>query len=291
MRKPNYFIIGAPKCGTTSLAAWLSEHPNIYMPSTKEPHFFNTDHKRYLNSLQGYERLFEGATERHFAVGEASVWYLYSSTAVDNILAYNADAKFIIMLRNPVDMAPSLHEELLFTGRESIQAFEVAWDLQEIRRMGRSLPRMVWEPKYVQYADVCSLGAQVRRLYQRVAADRIKAILLDDMKADPRATYLSTLQFLCVDDDQRIDFEVHNQSKERHWPMLLRLPWLAIHAKRALGIEGGLGLWRHVDAWTRVERPRAPIDAAMKARLQDYFRSDIRLLETLVGRPLEHWLA
>jgi Sulfotransferase family len=70
MIKPNFFILGAPKCGTTSLAVWLSEHPHIYMPQ-KEPHFFNTDHRRFLNSRVGYERLFAGANERHRVVGEA----------------------------------------------------------------------------------------------------------------------------------------------------------------------------------------------------------------------------
>src|SRR5262245_35065298 len=85
MKKPTFFIIGAPKCGTTSLAAWLADHPDIFMSPTKEPHYFNTDHKRYLNSLAGYEQLFEDATDRHSAVGEASVWYLYSANAVENI--------------------------------------------------------------------------------------------------------------------------------------------------------------------------------------------------------------
>src|SRR5271168_2527435 len=165
--KPDFFIIGAPKCGTTSLAAWLSEHPDIYM-SLKEPHFFNTDHNRFLNTLEGYERLFVGAGERHAAVGEASVWYLSSSTAVKNILDYSPQARFIVMLRNPVDMVISLHEEQLFTGREDVADFAEAWNLQDQRRNGRRLPTMVWEPKYVQYGDLCSLGAQVARLLEAV---------------------------------------------------------------------------------------------------------------------------
>ena len=139
MMKPNFFIIGAPKCGTTSLAAWLAEHPQIYFSPTKEPHFFNTDHKRFLNSLQSYEKLFAGASKHHCSVGEASVWYMYSSAAVPNILEYNSDAKFIVMLRNPIEMAPSLHEELVFTGREDVNEFSEAWQLQDLRRNGPAL--------------------------------------------------------------------------------------------------------------------------------------------------------
>jgi hypothetical protein len=287
MRKPNFFIIGAPKCGTTSLAAWLSEHPSIYMSPTKEPHFFNTDHKRYLNSLTGYERLFTGASAKHIAVGEASVWYLYSSVAIDNILRYNPDARFIVMLRNPVEMAPSLHEELVFTGRENVHEFATAWDLQAARRAGRHLPRMVWEPKYVQYGDVCSLGAQVARLYRRAPSDRIKVILLDDLQADARQVYEATLQFLGVPDDGRNTFPGHNRSKQRRWPMLLHLPWIATSIKRSLGIEGGLGLWQHVEVWTRVERPRAAVGPEIRSRLQHYFQADVRQLERVIGRCLQ----
>jgi len=146
MIKPNFFILGAPKCGTTSVAVLLSEHPHIYMPQ-KEPHFFNTDHRRFLNSLEGYERLFARADARHRAVGEASVWYLSSASAVKNILDYAPEAKFIVMLRNPVEMAPSLHEEQVFTGRENVTDFAKAWALQDVRRRGHQLPVMVVEPK------------------------------------------------------------------------------------------------------------------------------------------------
>lgn len=52
MIKPNFFIVGAPKCGTTSLAHWLAGHPQVFMSPVKEPHFFNTDYQRYLNSLK-----------------------------------------------------------------------------------------------------------------------------------------------------------------------------------------------------------------------------------------------
>lgn len=289
MIKPNFFIIGAPKCGTTSLAAWLAEHPDIYFSPTKEPHFFNTDHKRFLNSLQCYERLFEGATDRHRAVGEASVWYLYSSAAVANIMAYNPDARFIVMFRNPVEMAPSLHEELVFTGREDVNDFATAWSLQEARREGKLLPRVVWEPKYLQYGDLCSFGVQVERLFKLVPRERVKVVLLEDITNDAAATYRSVLQFLGVNDDHRGDFKAHNQAKSRRWPILNKMAWAAIAVKKALGIEGGLGLWSHIDALNRVDRPRAPISPDMRQLLQNFFRSDIERLERLIGRDLSHW--
>jgi len=291
MIKPNFFIIGAPKCGTTSLAAWLAEHPDIYMSPTKEPHFFNTDHRRFLSSIEGYERLFEGATSRHAAVGEASVWYMYSAEAVRNILDYNPDAKFIVMLRNPIDMAPSLHEELVFTGREDVTDFATAWGLQEARRTGAQLPRMAWEPKYLQYGDLCSLGAQLDRVLESVQRHRVKQVFLDDLKVDPQRIYREVLGFLGVADDGRSDFRALNQAKARRWPALLKLSFAAITVKKALGVEGGLGLWRHVDNANRVDRTRKPIDAKMRSMLRDYFRADIGQLARLTGRDLAAWLA
>jgi len=289
MIKPNFFIIGAPKCGTTSLAAWLAENPEIYFSPTKEPHFFNTDHRRFINTLQGYENLFADAREHHRAVGEASVWYMYSTTAVPNILAYNSDARFIVMLRNPVEMAPSLHEELVFTGREDVKDFTEAWNLQELRQSGQHLPSMVWEPKYVQYGAACGVGAQLDRVLQFVRRDRMKIILLEDLAAQPAAVYRSVLEFLEVNDDGRTEFTAHNPAKKRRSALFLRLAWLSVTIKSTLGIEGGLGLWKHFDAWNRTERKRAPIDQQMRASLRDYFRTDVERLQALTGRDLRHW--
>jgi hypothetical protein len=114
LRKPNFFIIGASKCGTTSLCRWLSEHPNVFICPEKEPHFFNTDDvQRGTSTLGKYEALFAGVKKEHTAIGEASVWYLSSSAAVPNILAYQPDTKFIVMVRSPLQMAPALHAQVL----------------------------------------------------------------------------------------------------------------------------------------------------------------------------------
>ncbi len=95
------------------------------MPEVKEPHFFNTDERQGVESLPAYESLFDKAGPRHVAVGEASVWYLYSSVAVASILRYRPDARFIVMLRNPVEMAPALHAEMLLGGHESVRDFRM----------------------------------------------------------------------------------------------------------------------------------------------------------------------
>jgi Sulfotransferase domain len=290
MRQPNFFILGAPKCGTTSLARWLSEHSKIYISTYKEPHYFNTDDRRVVDTLAYYQSLFDGAGPEHLAVGEASVWYLSSSAAVANVLDYSPDAKFIVMLRNPLEMAPSLHSELCFNGEETEPNFATAWHLQEERRAGRDIPRSCWAPRRLQYGETCLLGSQLQRLLTRVPRERVLPILLDDLKQDPRREYQTTLKFLGVSDDGRDQFPIHNTAKIRRWPILAQLSTAIMGLKRSCGITGGLGIWSRVDKANRVDASRIPLSPQMKAELSEYFRADIAVVESLLGRNLRHWL-
>jgi hypothetical protein len=291
MRKPNFFILGAPKCGTTSLARWLSEHPQIFFSTYKEPHFFNTDDRRVVDTLAYYQSFFDQADSKHLAIGEASVWYLSSSTAVANLQDYSPDAKFIVMLRSPLEMAPSLHSELCFNGDETETDFAAAWRLQEQRRAGRDIPRTCWVPRRLQYGDACMLGRQLERLFVKVPRVRVLPILLDDLKQDPRKEYQRSLAFLGVPDDGRDQFPVHNAAKVRRWPALAQLPTVIMGFKRFLGISGGLGIWSRIDRANRTDAPRILVPPQMKGELADYFRSDIAVMERLLDRDLNHWLA
>jgi hypothetical protein len=98
-----------------------------------EPYFFNTDDEPRLYTLDRYEDLFRGAHEQHIAIGEASTFYLSSSNAVTNIIRYQPDARFIVMVRNLVEMAQSYHAEMVLRGAESVEDFFAAWSLQKDR--------------------------------------------------------------------------------------------------------------------------------------------------------------
>lgn len=296
MKKPNFFIIGAPKCGTTSLAAWLSEHPNIYMSPVKEPHFFNTD-LNYINtpSRREYERLFRGATDEHKAVGEASVFYLFSKVAVPHIEQELPGARYIVMVRNPVDMAYSLHEQQVFSGNEHIKDFAEAWRLSEERAKGRAVTRWCREPLLLAYHLVCRVGEQVQRLLETVPREHVLILVLDDLREDARREYLRVLDFLGVPDDGRQYFPVHNPAKERRWPWLRRGVLAAGKAsgavKQWLGIPGrGTGLLNAIDRANVRFRPREPMPPDLRAELTDYFREDIHLLAQLLDRDLSAWL-
>lgn len=290
MEKPNFFILGAPKCGTTSMDEWLRSHPSVYM-AKKEPHYFNTDHQnRFITTLNDYQALFSLVTDQHIAVGETSVRYLYSREAVAGILNYNADAKFIVMLRDPIDMVYSWHNQVYFSDMEDVGDFESAWALQEQRLQGMCIPVRCSEVKMLFYGPVCRLGEQLERLYAQVPAAQIHYLFFDDLKANPGQIYRSVLEFLGVADDGKSDFSVLNPAKTyRIHTLKSVLPWLG-KMKAGLGISRGFGILEWVRKKNRIVKKRAPMSMQMRRILIDYFVDDIELLSRLTGRSLDHWI-
>lgn len=296
MKHANFFILGAPKCGTTSLNAWLSEHPMIYM-ATKEPHYFNTDHQnRKIHSLADYQALFAAATQQQSAIGEASVRYLYSTEAVANILAFNPDAKFIVMLRNPMDMVYSWHNQLCFNGMEDVYDFDQAWQLQGDRMAGKHMPPRCREIKMLYYGQVCSLGEQLQRLYAQVHSEHVQLIFLEDLAHNSKRTYQTVLKFLGVDDDGRRDFTVFNSAKQHRsrfaqkvlWQAGDYLSWLG-KLKQKLGIRYKFGLFSALQQNNTLIQKRPALPLQTRQTLIAYFKDDIALLSRLSGRNLEHW--
>ena len=120
--------MGAPKCGTTALAAYLAGHPDIYM-AQKEMHFFGADLRFgpqfFRRDLEAYRAEF-GKWSGQTRTGEASVWYLFSRQAAAEIKVYSPDVRVIILLREPVSMLYSLYHSYRYDGNEHLPTFEEA---------------------------------------------------------------------------------------------------------------------------------------------------------------------
>ena len=114
-RKPNLFIVGAAKSGTSSLAAYLSQHPNIFVSGIKEPAYYVED--AGYDDWDEYISLYSGRDEDILC--DSSTGYLYEPSAPSRIKANHPDAKIIIMLRNPIDMAFSYWKYMKIDGNES----------------------------------------------------------------------------------------------------------------------------------------------------------------------------
>src|SRR5215469_5765625 len=127
--KPDFFIVGAPRCGTTAMFRYLSRHPEIYFSDRKEMHVFGSDLRFgpqfYRRSMDNYLAEFV-ARNGELRAGEASVWYLFSRTAAAEIKTFNPDASIVIMLREPAQMLHSLYHMFRYDRNEHLPTFEQA---------------------------------------------------------------------------------------------------------------------------------------------------------------------
>jgi hypothetical protein len=292
MKKTNFFIIGAPRSGTTALSEYLSGHPHVFFSEPKEPHFFNEDFaNRPTTNMRDYLRCFEGATEEHTAVGEGSVFYLRSEMAVSNILLFQPDARFIVMLRNPIDLVYSLHSRAVYGLNEDVTNFSEAWYLQDVRKQGRHLPILSVEPKVFLYGEMCLLGSQMERLYRTVSSERVKVIFLEDFVIDTRAAYEDTLAFLGLESDGRINFPPINTNTSYSSFRVEKALRHVYVLKRKLGISGGLGIGKWIRTTNADVRPREPMDPEIMPELKRFFEQDVIKLANVTGRNLDHWIA
>lgn len=294
MKKPNFFIIGAPKCGTTSLAAWLGQHPQVYFAPVKEPHFFNTDDTfRHVTDVDTYLKLFENAGMEHLAVGEASTWYLFSETAVPKIERFTGgEARYVVCLRNPVDMAYSLHAQILFSGNESVPDFRKAWSLQQERAKGENLPTFSNEKTHLQYYRACALGTLVERLLQAVPPSRVHFVFLDDLLADGPSEFDKLLRFLSLPLLQHsINFDAKNAAHAPRSRLITQLIATAAALRRWLGLSRGLGILTCIRNLNKREAHRAKLDPDFRSELQEVFSAEVTKLEHLLDKDLSHWRA
>ena len=291
MRKPDFFILGAPKCGTTALAQWLSSHPDVFMSPIKEPHHFNTDMRhRGIVERADYEALFREAGPNHRAVGEASIWYLMSEAAVENIEAYaDRPPRYIVCLRNPVDMAYSLHGQKIYTGTEFVHEFETAWAEADARRAVWETQKSMTDPRTLIYPDACALGRQVARLLARIPRERVLFILQDDLAADGRAEFVRVQRFLDLPVDDSIALPVVNAARRRRSAWLRQVILRLGRVRAALGIKGGFGLLRKIDHLNEVPNTRPPLTPALRDELTLYFQDEVALLEQLLDHDLTAW--
>jgi hypothetical protein len=239
-RLPEFFIVGSPKTGTTALYEMLKEHPHIYMPALKEPHFLASEMKprpefaeqrneRLLpRTLEKYLALFDDAAPRD-RVGEASAFYLWSPTAADRIADLQPDARIIAILREPASFLRSLHLLFLRWGVENEKDLRKAISLDPSRRDGKSLPARSHRPQLLQYADHVCYVDQLRRFHARLPPEQILVLIYDDFRRDNDATVKDVLRFLDVDEqspiqplDTNVTTRTQRSYRARYFLMSLR---------------------------------------------------------------------
>lgn len=300
MLKPNFFIIGAPRCGTSALSEYLKAHPEICFSRGKEPGYFCDDFlgARFSGSEEEYiNRFFSHCSDKHKAVGEASVWYLYSPSAVRNIMKCNPDAKIIVMLRNPIDMVYSLHSRLLYNREEDIENFKEAWFLQDLRAAGRNIPRGCRDGRFLLYREVGCFSVQLKRVYELVPKQQVLVILFDDFIEQTKQIYINVLGFLNVSQDYCPKFERINENAVRRLNCLGEFtqqpPHFMINLAQKLKNISCIKNLRILPFLSRVntkKQPRPPLSPKMREVLIEAFQNDIDDLSKILVRDLSHWI-
>ncbi len=209
---PNFIIVGAAKCGTTSLARYLEQHPDVFIHPKKEPRFFIKDTIRRISKEDPlFEGVFSGTVfdeKTYFDIfpreirmtGEASVHYLYHyEESIKSIKKYVGDIPIIILLRDPIERAIS---NWAYNARD-FDSFEASIEKEQYRKM----------KGYNSFWFYKSLGLY----YEQVSAyknnfSKTKVVIYDDFIRDTARIVGDVFRFLNLDDNVKIDTgKIHNK--------------------------------------------------------------------------------
>lgn len=315
---PMACVVGAPRCGTTTISRWMRHRPEICFSRVKETHFFTLADLTGASDAELRETVENGYLARYFAdcpdsarmLGEGSVSYLYAPERLLPMLKVWPDAKFIIAVRDPFEMLPSVHQRLLFQGDETATDFAEAWRLQEARQQGRDIPRTCIDARQLQYLEVVRLGKHVGHFFDVVGRERCYIALFDDLRDDPAAAYRALMAFLGLDDDGYRDFRASRASRS------FRFGWLQRTLKRPTALtgsllagnafryrlgsgppkppsrafEGVLAVRRTLLKWNEKPATSAELPEQLKPEIRALLSDDVRQLSALIGRNLDHWL-
>lgn len=304
-RFPDFFLVGAPRCGTTALSRYLSRNPQICFSRPKEPHYFaKTDYIPDTIELKRdyLDRCFSHCTPTHKALGEGSVSYLYAPGVIERILHFNPQAKFIVQLRNPLKMLPSYHLRMQFLLQEDQTDFTTAWGLQEARMRGENIPKRCLDPRLVIYSEVAKFGAQIERLFELAGREKTHVIVFEDFASDTAGVYQKTLEFLGVDDDGQTEFERRFESQMYRYRWLQDLLFVPATSdgkivdtlqqrSRKYNPDGTkkMSFIKRLTNLNKVPKSPDPLTPHMVDTLRETLRPDVQHLSRLLDRDLSHW--
>jgi len=298
--RPNLFVVGQPKSGTTALQKYLAEHPAIFMTTPKEPHYFCRDFHGSSDEFHGRQLYYDYRTEREWlslferaagerVQGEASTSYLYSRDAAAGIYAFNREARIIMMLREPVSFLASLHSHYFRATLEDAPTVASAWRAETERRGGRGLPARVRAPELVLYSERVRYWQQLQRYLTLFPREQIKVVLFEDFRRDNEGTLADVLNFLGVEPAPAFHSREVNTNSAPRWPRLNRwllAPALKQRLRQALSpahYERLISIARLV-LWQRA--PAAPVAPALAAEIWEACHDEVEKLGHFLGRDL-----
>lgn len=282
MGLPNFFIPGAGRSGTTSLAGVLRQHPDVFIPDIKEPSFF-AESFQWIKSPSRYADLYSDSHE--LLRGDASHVYLEDPVSAATIKAYCPDARFVIVLRNPVDRALGLYSYMIEHGYEIMPSFERALAVEDRRFHSAQFRRRRWGPFWnFMYFRSGLFAEQIGRYLELFPADRIFVTTLPDLIERPHEVVNKICTFLGI---HPIDLEVFPRDgtskgvKSTSLQVLDRRLLKPLHYRKVPGMTATRDL---IDRRNRAPRPTMLPET--RARLVERYEPDLLRLRDLVGVDL-----
>ncbi|NEP79125.1 MAG: sulfotransferase [Okeania sp. SIO3C4] len=301
MTMPNFLLIGAAKSGTSSLYYYLKQHPQIYMPASrdqKEPDFFTLEGeskerigpngtfvmKNGITDIESYQELFAEVTDE-IAIGEASTSYIYSEKAPQRIHNHIPNAKIIAILRDPAERAFSHFLFSLSNGREPEPDFKKTLE-QEDWRVENNW-NFQWHHKRRGFYYL-----QLKRYFDLFPPSQIKVCLYEDIRKDPIALTQDIFKFLGVDDTFVLNVaKVHNPTnvpKNQTLNTLLNRP---NPIKDSLKLFMPMGIRKKIAGVLKKKNLGKPkLSPKIRKQLILEYQEDILKLQDLIGRDLSKWL-
>jgi hypothetical protein len=310
------FVVGAPRCGTTTIARLLASHPQLSFSQVKEPHFFAMNDLRGMSGAEMkalveneyLDRFFDPSSSARIGA-EGSVSYLYAPEQLQPALKLWPDSRFIIAVRDPLSMLPSLHARLFYLGDETIRSFADAWAAIPDRAAGRRIPRSCVDPRFLRYDEAGRLGTYVERMFEAVGRERCLVVVFDDLVADSAEQSRHIVDFLGLEPIEHAPLSAERVSRQVRYPWLQRLlkrPPMRLraylagqHYRRRLvkdsegsgdALEKVMSVRKKLLRWNRVDGKSPPVPLAIQEEIRDRLRGEIDHLGALIGRDFSHWL-
>ena len=256
------------------------------MSNPKEPHHFCPDVNApfAVRDEGAYRALFRNARER--VVGESSATYLYSRVAAEQLRAANPDARIVAVVRNPLEMIPSLHSQRRVNGTEPCRTLAEALEAEPKRKTGE-LPATGAFPFYY---DAARYTEQLKRYLDVFPAERVRVVVFDDFKRDVGSVYAELLEFLKLSPFTP-DFRVVNRNKRVRSAALQRVVENPASLPNRLPGAFGRFAYKALDRLNSASAVRTELEPAVKEQLKRDFRDEVANLSDLLGRDLRGWLA
>lgn len=293
--KPNLFIVGAGKAGTSAMHHYLGQHPQAFMSPVKEPNFFGSDllFRQRRTTLDEYLAMFDGAQEK--IRGEASVLYLMSKKAPEEIALFSEDPRIVIMLRDPVEVLYSRHSQNLKCGVEDIISFKEALDAEEERRCGRRIPAGTEVINNLFYSEWVRFTEQCSRYLSEFGKSRVSIILYDDFKKDPAKCFKKLCTDIGIDNEFSPQPERINENKKIRSHFMNRVAKGKIKAATRISrIVLPNPRMRQIvkdqiNKINSVPAQRPPLDHVLEKELRIKWTHEIDSLSDLIGKDLSLW--